>query len=243
MKKNIFLLTLIISLYSGFLSGQDQIPDSIRLARILKSLQLDKTRIKEEFCAEKKMPNAENSYIMIVPVLVEQDEEDYVFTVQNYILITDEKGVIKNKYLDPEEISSDAVYLRSFGIDTGLYNINTNARAFGVIADFAGSSKPNPYASGRMSMYYPEGKTLKKVLNQFEMYSTRGEWDTRCNGEFEDQHSFIILDKTKTGNFTDLKIKTVSVKTVNTEVNGDCNEKETSKTTYKTLKFRNGEYR
>ncbi|MDR6920744.1 MULTISPECIES: hypothetical protein [Chryseobacterium] len=238
MKKNRVLI--LISLWTGILYGQ-QIDDT-RYENIVKSLKLDKTKIKEELCTEKKMPNAENSYIVVVPVVVEQDEEDYVFTVQNYILITDEKGVIKNKYLDPEEISSDAIYLRNFGIDTGLYNLNTNIRAFGVIADFAGSSKPNPYASGRMSMYYPEGKTLKKVLNQFEMYSTHGEWDTRCNGEFEDNHSFIVLDKAKTNNFTDLKIKTISVKTVNTDVNGECNEKETSRTTYKILKLRGGKY-
>lgn len=238
MKKNLVLI--LISLWTGILYGQ-QIDDA-RYENIVKSLKLDKAKIKEELCTEKKMPNAENSYIVVIPVVVEQDEEDYVFTVQNYILITDEKGIIKNKYLDPEEVSSDAITLRSFTIDTGLYNLNTNIRAFGVTADFVGSSKPNPYASGRMSMYYPEGKTLKKVLSQFEMDSTHGEWDTRCNGEFEDKHSFIIMDKAKTNSFTDLKIKTISVKTVNTEVNGECNEKETSKTTYKTLKFRGGKY-
>ncbi|WP_062703028.1 hypothetical protein [Chryseobacterium indologenes] len=238
MKKSIVLI--LTTLFTGILYGQ-QIDDA-RYENIVKSLKLDKNKIKEEFCTEKKMPNTGNSYIIIIPVLIEQDEEDYVFTVQNYILITDEKGMIKNKYLDPEEISSDAVYLRSFAIDTGLYNLNTHVRAFGVIADFAGSSRANPYASGRMSMYYPEGKTLKKVLSQFEMYSTRGEWDTRCNGEFKDDHSVIVLDKTKTNNFTDLKIKTISVKTIDTEVNGECNEKETSKTTYKILKFRGGKY-
>ncbi|WP_347216602.1 hypothetical protein [Chryseobacterium sp.] len=240
MKKSLFLLTLMMGLFSGIAMAQDI--DSIRLTHILKSLKLDKTRIKEELCIEKKMPNAEDSYIAVIPMVVSQEEEDYVFTVQNYIVITDGNGTIKNKYLDPTELNSDAIYLRSFAIDTGLYNINTNIRAFGVKADFVGSSKPNPYASGTLSMYYPEGKTLKKVLDQFEMDSTTGEWDTRCNGEFKDDHSYIIINESKTNNFTDLKIKTISVTTINTEVKGDCEEKETSKTFYKTLKFKNGKY-
>ncbi|MGE8555520.1 MAG: hypothetical protein ACN6OB_16495 [Chryseobacterium jejuense] len=240
MKKHIFLLVLMMSLFSGIVSAQDI--DSIRLAHILKNLKLDKTKIKEELCVEKKMPNAEDSYIAVIPVVLSQEEEDYVFTVQNYILITDSNGTIKNKYLDPTELNSDAVNLRSFAIDTGLYNISTNIRAFGVKADFVGSSKPNPYASGTISMYYPEGKTLKKVLDQFELDSTSGEWDTRCNGEFKDDHSYIIMDPSKTNNFADLKIKTISVTTINEEVKGECEGKETSKTTYKTLKFKNGKY-
>lgn len=239
MKKNIYLFILMISLFSGTVTGQNI--DSIRLANILRSLKLDKAKIKEELCTEKKMPNAEDSYIAVIPLVVSQ-EEDYVFTVQNYILITNPNGVIKNKYLDPTELNSDAVNLRGFTIDTGLYNISANIRAFGVKADFVGSSRPNPYASGVISMYYPDGKTLKKVLDQFELDSTTGEWDTRCNGEFQDEHSYIIMDTSKTNNFTDLNIKTISVTTKNKEVKGDCKGKETSKIFYKKLKFKNGKY-
>lgn len=240
MKKNIILFTLIVSFFSGMVTAQDV--DSIRLTHILKSLKLDKTKIREELCTEKKMPNAEDSYISVIPMVMSQEEEDYVFTVKNYILITDSKGIIKNKYLDPTELNSDAITLRSFAIDTGLYNISPNVRAFGVKADFVGSSKPNPYASGTISMYYPEGKTLKKVLDQFELNSTTGEWDTRCNGEFKDDHSYIMMDASKTNNFTDLTIKTISVTTINKEVKGECEQKETSKTFYKTLKFKNRKY-
>ncbi|WP_106916619.1 PA3715 family protein [Chryseobacterium aurantiacum] len=240
MKKNIFLITLMLGLFSSVLSGQDF--DSIRLNNILKNLKLDKTKIREELCIEKKMPNGEGSYIAVIPVVVEQEDNDYVFTIRNYILITDVNGIIKNKYLDPTDINSDAISLRGFTIDTGLYTIGTNIRAFGVKADFVGSSKPNPYELSTMSMYYPDGATFKKVLDQFTMDLYRGEWDTRCNGEFEDNHAYIIMDQSKTNNFTDLKIKTISVTTINKEVNGECNNKETSKTSYKTLKFKNGKY-
>lgn len=230
----------MVCLFSGILSGQDF--DSIRLNNILKSLKLDKTKIREELCTEKKMPNTEDSYIAVIPVVIAQENNDYVFTVRNYILITNANGTIKNKYLDPTEINSDAISLRSFTIDTGLYTIGTNIRAFGVKADFVGSSRPNPYDLSTMSMYYPEGKTFKKVLDQFTMDLYSGEWDTRCNGEFEDNHAYIIMGQSKTNNFTDLKIKTISVTTINKDVKGECESKETSKTSYKTLKFKNSYY-
>lgn len=237
MKNRLFIGILIFSSVGIF--GQEI--NNIRFENIVKSLKLDKAAIKEEFCTEKKMPNAEDSYIAVLPILQGKEEDDF-FTVRNYIVITDENGAVKNQYFDPEEITSDAVMLRSITIDTGLYNISKGIRAFGVTVSVANGSQPNPYSSETISLYYPEGKTLKKVLNTFELSSHGGEWDTRCSGEFSDDHSVIIMNKTKTNNFTDLKIKTISVQTKNQEVNGDCKEHETSKTTYRTLKFKNGKY-
>ncbi|MGH1515940.1 hypothetical protein [Chryseobacterium sp. JK1] len=240
MNRNVLLLILVSSLLSGFLSAQEM--DRSRLNSILKSLELDAVRIKEELCVEKKIPNKENRYIVVIPVLVGKAEDEYNFTVQNYILITDEKGVIENKYLDPTELISDAVALRPFTIDTGLYTISTNIHAFGVKTTFVGSSRIFPYESERISMYYPEGKSLKKVLDQFEMGMNSGEWDGKCKGEFKDNHSYIIVNPPKMNTFSDLTIKTVSVTTVNKEVKEDCENKETSSTSFKTLQFRNGKY-
>jgi hypothetical protein len=238
-KKNILAFILFLSSLAGIVSGQEI--NAARLEKVLENLKLDKTKIKEEFCTEKKMPNAEDSYIIVIPVLQGKEEED-LFTVQNFILITDENGGIKNKYIDPEEITSDAIMLRGITIDTGLYSISNGIRAFGVKTNFEGSSRPNPYSSEEISMYYPEGKSLKKVLNKFSLYSSSGEWDTNCAGEFEDSHSVIIVDKAKTNSFTDLKIKTISTTTKNRVVNGDCKDSQTSKTGYQVLQFKNGKY-
>lgn len=237
MKKDLFIGILMFSFVGIF--GQEI--NSTRFENIVKSLRLDKATIKEEFCTEKKMPNAEDSYIAVLPILQGKEEDDF-FVVRNYIVITDENGAVKNQYFDTEEITSDAIMLRSITIDTGLYNISSGIRAFGVTVSVANGSQPNPYSSDTISLYYPAGKTLKKVLNTFELGSHGGEWDTRCSGEFNDDHSVIIMDKTKTNNFTDLKIKTISVETKNQEVNGDCKEHETSKITYRILKFKNGKY-
>lgn len=238
MNKYLFI-GIVLYLWAGILQAQEI--DTSRFDKIVKTLKLDNTRIKEEFCTEKKMPNAEDSYIAVLPILQGKEEEGF-FVVRNYIVITDENGAIKNEYFDPEEITSDAIMLRSITIDTGLYNISNGIRAFGITVSAANGSQPNPYSSETISLYYPSGRTLKKVLNTFELSSHGGEWDTRCSGEFHDDHSVIIMDKARTSNFTDLKIKTISVETKSKEVNGDCKEDETSKTTYRILKFKNGKY-
>ncbi|NML71571.1 hypothetical protein HHL23_17440 [Chryseobacterium sp. RP-3-3] len=223
--KYLFIGILIFS-FAGILHGQEI--NITRFDHIVKSLKLDKTRIKEEFCTEKKMPNAEDSYIAVLPILQGKEEEDF-FVVRNYIVITDENGEIKNQYFDPVEITSDAIMLRSITIDTGLYNISSGIRAFGVKVSVQNGSRPNPYSSETISLYYPSENTLKKVLNEFELSNYSGEWDTRCTGESADDHSVIMMDKTKTNNFTDLKIKTISIDRKTKEVNGDCKENETSK--------------
>jgi hypothetical protein len=74
------------------------------------------------------------------------------------------------------------------------------------------------------------------------VYSYGGEWDTRCAGEFHETTSTIDLDKKTTANFTDLIIKTQNINRRTKLINGDCKNFETSKTTYKTLKFSNGKY-
>ncbi|KMQ60193.1 hypothetical protein ACM46_18375 [Chryseobacterium angstadtii] len=238
MRKYIFIGMMIFS-FAGVLQGQEI--NSVRFENIIKSLKLDKVKIKEEFCTEKKMPNAENAYIAVLPILQGKEEEDF-FVIRNYIVITDEKGGIKNQYFDPVEITSDAIMLRGLTIDTGLYNISSEIRAFGLKVYVQNGSQPNPYSSETISLYYPAAQTLKKVLNEFELSRYSGEWDTRCTGESDDDHSVIMMDKTKTNHFTDLKIKTISVNRKTKEVNGDCKENETSKTSYRILKFKNGKY-
>jgi hypothetical protein len=234
------LTTLLLTIITLMLSAQEY--DKGRYTKVLNQLKLSSTQIHNELYTEKKMPNAENSFIIVVPVLQGKLEVDG-FSVKNTILITDNEGIIKNKYVDPTEFGSDAIMLQSFTIDTGLYNLNSNIRAFGIAADYYGSSRPNPYSSSDISLFYPEGKTLKKVLDSYNLKTYSGEWDTNCSGEFESDASLIIVDQAKTNGFANLKIKTESTKTISKEINGECKENKISKISYKTLKFNKSAYK
>ena len=234
------ILTTLFIILSYQIFAQEY--DEERYNQVLKQLKLNASKVESQFYTEKKMPYAEGSYIIVVPVLKEKEGNDY-YLLQNYVLITDEKGKIKNQFFDPEEITSDAIMLQGFSIDTGFYNLNSTIRAFGVSASYRGSSSPNPYSSSDISMYYPMGKTLKKVLNQYPLVKSGGEWDMACTGEFYDDVSVIILDKSKTNGFANLKIKTEHTTMINKEINGECDQKETSKISYKTLKFNKSVYK
>jgi len=234
-KTAVFLLLLM----TFSLSAQQY--DDARYGVVLKQLQLNSSEVHNELYTEKKMPNIEDSYIIIVPVLLGKLEADG-FSVKNTILITDVQGKIKNKYIDDTEFGSDAIMLDSFTIDTGLYKLNSNIRAFGITANYHGSSRPNPYSSSDISLYYPEGKTLKKVLNGYNLKTYSGEWDMNCSGEFDEDNSVIIVDQVKTNGFNNLKIKTESNHIISKEVNGECTEDKTSKISYKTLKFNKSVY-
>ncbi|MEG1590670.1 hypothetical protein [Chryseobacterium sp.] len=228
------ITTFLLLLVMFSLSAQEY--DDARYNVVLKQLKLNSSEVHNQLYTEKKMPNLEDSYIIVVPLLLGKFENDG-FLVKNTILITDSEGKIKSKYIDETEFDSDAIRLNSFVIDTGFYRLNSTIRAFGITANYQGSSKPNPYSSSDISLYYPEGKTFKKILDNYNLRTYRGEWDMNCSGEVEEDNSVIILDKTETNGFANLKIKTENIKKFTNEINGDCRENKTSKFSYKTLKF------
>lgn len=235
--KLIFVFCLLVE---TLFSAQEY--NDARYAKVLNQLKINSSQVHSELYTEKKMPNAEDSYIIVVPILQGKLEDDG-FTVKNTIVITNTEGTIKNKYIDPTEFGSDAIMLQSFTIDTGLYNLNSTTRAFGISANYRGSSSPNPYSSSDFSMYFVEEKTLKKVLDGYNLSTYGGEWDMKCSGEFEENSSVIILDPMKKNGFANLKIKTENTKIVSKPMDEECSENKTSKISYKTLKFSKGIYR
>jgi hypothetical protein len=64
-----------------------------------------------------------------------------------------------------------------------------------------------------------------------------------CTGGFYNDVSVIILDKTKTHGFANLKIKTEHTTTISKEINDECDDKEISKIFYKILKFNKSFYK
>lgn len=233
------ITTFLLLLMVFSLSAQEY--DDARYAVVLKQLKLNSSEVHNQLYTEKKMPNLEDSYIIVVPVLLGKFENDG-FLVKNTILITDSEGKIKSKYIDETEFDSDAIRLNSFVIDTGFYRLNSTIRAFGITANYQGSSNPNPYSSSDISLYYPEGKTLKKILDSYNLRTYSGEWDMNCSGEFEEDNSIIIVDQAKANGFSNLKIKTERIKKFTKEIDGECSESKTSKTSYKILKFNKSVY-
>lgn len=224
-----------------------QIQDSLLLSNVLNQLKIKKSEVKLEFISEKKLPNSADRTVIVIPkyTINEKDEyNNYYFELDEYIIVANNvTGEILYKFYQPNAWTSDAVMLSSIEIDTGLYNLNIKHRAFGIRVNYIGSSRANPYNQTVLSLFMEENNILKQVLKNLTISEFRGEWDTNCAGEFENNNSIISIDKMQSENFNNLIVKTIKTVTINIPTNEDCVEKKKIHTTLKKLKYNGSEYK
>lgn len=235
-----FLMFFYVKTYSqsnqnGFLRNQ-----------VLKQLNLKLSNIHEALYKEKKLPNKTSQTLVVIPKYRtnETDEEGHLFLeLDAYIIIVDSStGKILYKYIDESALTSDAMVLTDIDIDTGLYQLNENNRAFGIRVSYRGSSNPNPYSYTDLSLFIIQNNAVKRILNNYQIDRSSGEWDTRCAGEYEDIIGTIDMDKNKTNGFRNIMIKNKITQTKSFETNDGCDEKVITKNTTKYLKYNGKEY-
>lgn len=214
--------------------------------QVLKQLNLKLSNIHEALYKEKKLPNKTSQTLVVIPKYRtnDTDEEGHLFLeLDAYIIIVDSStGKILYKYIDESAWTSDAMVLTDIDIDTGLYQLNENNRAFGIRVSYRGSSNPNPYSYTDLSLFIIQNNAVKRILNNYQIDRSSGEWDTRCAGEYEDIIGTIDMDKNKTNGFKNIMIKNKITQTKSFETNDGCDEKVTTKNTTKYLKYNGKEY-
>jgi len=243
----IFLLIFLLSSSYGF-SQERNIESSVLAKNIFAKLKLKQGDVNEELYVEKVLPNMKSQTVMVIPKYRKNEPDgygNYYLELDAYIIIADNtNGKILYKYYEENAWTSDASRLSSITINTGLFNLNSETRAFGINVSYQGSSQPNPNHHTDLSLFVKSNQSLKKVLSNYTTETFGGEWDMKCVGEFEQVSSTIIVDKKrKTKNFNDLIIKDKITKTINTPVNDDCIEKETVSSKTLRLKFNGTEYK
>lgn len=243
MIKTILLFTLSIISQTAYA----QSVESPLIRKVLSELNLQENDVNLELVCEKILPYSKDKSVIVIPEYSANRKDEYdehYFELNAHILIVENlTGKIVSKFYEPNAWTSDAVMLTSIEIDTGLYNLNLETRAFGIRVNYTGSSRPNPYGQTDLSLYYVKKSSLKQVLKNYPIYDFHGEWDTNCIGEFEGKESILVIDKLKTNNFFDLVINTKIVKTENLLTDDDCIEKiKTSKRVLK-LKYNGKEYK
>lgn len=230
-----------------FAKGQNSYENSLLVAEVLQQLKLEKKDIKTELFAEKILPDNPSQSVLVIPKIISNEagiDNNFSYNLDAYILIVENSsGKIINKYFESEAWISDAVMLTSIEIDTAPYLLQSNNRAFGVIVNYTGSSRPNPYSRSDLTLFTANGKSLKPLLKNYLLAKSVGEWDTNCAGEFEDMHSILIIDKQKSNNLNNLIVKQTITKTKNFVTNDDCDEKETKTQKKLVLKFNKKEYK
>ena len=230
-----------------FLTKGGNTQNDFLFTKVISQLGLKETDVNEEFYVEKVLPNSKSQSVIVVPKYRKNEEDEYgnrYFELDAYIIVADNKtGKILYKYYEENAWTSDAVKLSSIIVDTGLYNLNGETRAFGIRVSYSGSSGPNPYSQTDLSLFIVGKKSLRRILKNYSISEYQGEWDMNCAGEFENTDGIIDIDTAKTNGFNNLIIKETIVKAKNTPVKEDCIEKKSTKHSTKKLKFNGQEYK
>ncbi|MDR1889516.1 MAG: hypothetical protein LBQ81_09110 [Zoogloeaceae bacterium] len=224
------------------LCANAQNPD-VNIAAILKQLGLKEESVYTPLVVRKTLPYAKNHSVIIIPKIVKEYPDcDVCFDLDAYILIA-EKGKIVSRFYEPNAGSSDAWQLQEIVIDTAPYILNGDTRAFGVRVHYQGSSRVNPASETVISLFVPRGGALKRVLGNYPIVSSHGEWDGVCEGEFFSSDGLISVGKEKTNDFANLIVKKKHTWRINQIAGDECGENEATMNTAKTLKFDGQEYR
>jgi len=240
------LLTVLMLLFV-FADAYSQEQNAFLLDKVLTQLKLNKKQIHEPFYRSKVLPNEASRSVLVIPKynVNETDEEGHNFFVFDaYVMLVDNKtGIILSKYVEKEAWTSDATVLSDIAIDTGLYQLDSKVRAFGIRVSYHGSSQPNPNSSTDLTLFINQNNTLKAILKNYQIDRYSGEWDTRCAGEFEDVKGSIDMDKNKSNGFKNLIIKSKIKDTKSVWLNDDCKQNTSIKNSTQYLKFNGKEYK
>ncbi|WP_189673781.1 hypothetical protein [Pseudomonas khorasanensis] len=113
-------------------------------------------------------------------------------------------------YHQPSTFLSDAIALDSLELDTARYKLTPDLRAFGVRANFKGSSRVNPLDETLLSLYVKEGDKLRPVLDRLLVYSFSGEWDGNCAGERSETVRTLEMGKATSHGYADIIVRSVT---------------------------------
>jgi len=245
--KKLFLMIFLVSISHYCFSQETNTKSALMLQKVLKQLGLKRTDIHEPLITEKVLPNIKSNMVMVIPKYRKSETDEYsnhYYEFDAYVVIVNSQtGKILAQYIEENAWTSDAVAITGIIVDTGLFQLNSDTRAFGVRVSYANSSQPNPFNQTDLYLFIHKNNKLQKVLDKFITNQFGGEWDTRCAGEFDDMNSVIDIAKTGNRGMNNLVVKSTSVHTKNVAVKEDCLEKKTTTHQTKVLKFNGLEYK
>lgn len=211
MKKTLLLLLFTMIFYSknGVCQAQNDL-----LKKVLKQLALQEKDIEKTLFASKILPYAKDKSVLTFPKYVSKTDDSYVFDA--YIVVVDNQtGKILYKFYESEAWESDAIMLSQITIDTGLFILNNETRAFGVRLTYHHSSNWDPYSRTDLSLFIVENNKLKRILEDYTISNYSGDFRASCaEGSKEEMESVIDIDKQHQHNlFNDLVISETVITT------------------------------
>lgn len=226
---------LMIILVSVHAQGFD------KLDTVLMQLHMDKEKCEMDLFTFHIWPNDTSKVIVVIPEIVENDDDFYSEYNSHILIIEKETGEIKSRFFESSETNgwySDAINMDAIYFDTNLYDVSTENKAFGIKVVYSGNSGPNPYSYETISLFIENDTSMIQLLKNYDMNSSAGEWDMICAGEFTEKSKALLVSENQTNDFYDIVIET-KIRKLKTFIddNEDCAEKETLSNETQILKF------
>lgn len=198
-----------------------------RLADWAKTLQPGRTL--DSDVASCKVWPANPALTLAVLPLPQKGSTDDDKTYDVEILVADSQtGKIAAHRFEKSALVSDAVRLRGVTLDTAAWQLTPQTRAFGVRAEYEGSSRVNPFSQTVLSLYVVDGKTLRPVVDKLATQTGGGEWDGNCAGSFSDTSRAVSVGAPGKDGYVKLTVSEKTVTTKNTPTRNDCASKEST---------------
>lgn len=176
-----FLVFLLLILHLP-VTGQSQNEEII--SEVIRQLEIDSTATLTHLITSKEF---ESETLVVIPEIVEE-EPGVAFFDAHLALVDNQTGTIRATYLGSRDWYSDAVRLSNIDIEPKPYRLGSEKTAYGILIDYVGSSRVNPYHATELSLFVREGRQLKRVLKDYRISYLNAETDMNCNSEFE-KHS------------------------------------------------------
>ncbi len=204
------LFFAVLFLVSNSFFGQEFSEKEI-INKVVTALKVNEKNLLADKICLKVIPNQNDKVIVVLPVISNRDPEcEECFDIDNNLLVWNKNTKsIESKYIKKAEWTSDALRFDELKIDTGLYYLNKNTRAFGIRYSYNGSSSVNPFSSNSINLYYFKNNQIVEVLHDFELEKSNGDNGGGCeNASFETSKSVFVINDKLTDKFNDIVVKT-----------------------------------
>lgn len=193
----------------------------------------------------KSWPAKKGISILVSPyVSTATRHDDQQFLGLAIMLVDDITGQQVSE-LDHFPISTvDAISPRTVDIDTAAYKVTSKDLAFGLRIKQQNSSSANPFSEEMVNLYLPDGADIKNILTGLVTSGSSGEGGEQCAFERDNNISVILILKTESNNFYDLKVRREIKTWVSRASQNGCIESLSGKITRSYLiSLKNGKYK
>ena len=229
------LLLILISTFTFSSYAQEKSIDLVQIA--LSNLNIKIENCLSEFIIQQDISESES--VIVIPEIAEKG--DGFMTLNGHLLILNKKnGKVKSRFSEKESWNSDAIKLENIEVVYQPYQLTKNSETIGVLIDYNGASRPNPYSSKELSLFIRNGKKLVSVLKDYSIYKLNGETDGLNSGEFVEHRLIIQPNLNSKSEFYDLNIIDSIIKIQSMEGSEKIIKKSKK---IKNLKYENGKYK